>query len=157
MALRRGLIACGAACALLLVGVSVLNAEEGTFPGTIGFTCTTNQAEPSFLFILETVMVANGFTLDARSISAEHSYTYSFRWTRPDTDKDFWKADNKWHGDGELTARLVPGGTVSEMTWKIALVAKTYSFDVTRADMEKVILELLQAKLQSALSDTGRK
>ncbi len=157
MAMRRGMTIFGAVCAILLVGARALNAGEGPFPGTIGFTTTTIQPEATFLFTLETVMVANGFQLDARSLSAEHSYTYSFRWTRPDTDKDFWKADNKWHGDGELTTRLVSGGTNSEMSWKITVVATTYSLDVTRADMEKVILELLQAKLHSALTNQGGK
>jgi hypothetical protein len=157
MAVRRGMTTMGGVCAFLLVGAYALNAGEAPFPGSIGFTATTNQPEPTFLFMLETVMAANGFQLDARSLSAEHSYTYSFRWTRPDTDKDFWKADNKWHGDGELTARLVPGGTGTETTWKITLMAKTYSYDVTRADMEKVILELLQANLQSALTNQGGK
>ncbi len=136
-------LAAASTIALLIILVSACSAPVARHDSTVRAQVTEQPDDAHFLFLLESTLLENGFTIHERALDTA-GYRYIVTWTIPSASQQFWQRQYKMRFNGEVVASratdswLVEGrfGTFDDQhTASITQDFQTYVVDKVSAQL----------------------
>lgn len=130
--------------ALLIILISACSAPIARHESTVRIQVTELPEDARFLFLLESTLLENGFTIHERALDTA-GYRYIVTWTIPSASRQFWQRQYKMRFNGEVVASRATDGWLVE--GRFGTFDDQHTASITK-DFQTYVVDKVTARLQ---------
>lgn len=137
-------LAAAVTIALLIILISACSAPIARHESTVRIQVTELPEDARFLFLLESTLLENGFTIHERALDTA-GYRYIVTWTIPSASRQFWQRQYKMRFNGEVVASRATDGWLVE--GRFGTFDDQHTASITK-DFQTYVVDKVTARLQ---------
>ncbi len=130
--------------ALLIILISACSAPIARHESTVRIQVAELPDDARFLFLLESTLLDNGFTIHERALDTA-GYRYIVTWTIPSAQQQFWQRQYKMRFNGEVVASHATDGWLVE--GRFGTFDDQHTASITK-DFQTYVVDKVTARLQ---------